>query len=138
MATSLRFGSALSVLALATTLGGCAAFSGKSSQANVASAANIGLTTRAQIALASKDYVSAIGFAEQAAEKTPNDAGVRMLLGNVYFASGRFNSAEGAYRDSLSLNPGQPQVVLKLVEDKANGPAVINALSKTVGGLVGR
>ena len=114
MATSLRFGSALSAIALATTLGGCAAFSGKSSQANVASAANIGLTTRAQIALASKDYVSAVSFAEQAAEKTPNDAGVRMLLGNVYFASGRFNSAEGAYRDSLSLNPGQPQVVLKL------------------------
>ena len=114
MATSLRFGSALSVIALASTLGGCAAFSGKSNQANVASVANIGLTTRAQIALASKDYVSAVNYAEQAAVRTPQDANVRLLLGNTYFASGRFNSAEGAYRDSLSLNPAQPQVILKL------------------------
>lgn len=29
-----------------------------------------------------------------------------------------------------------PQAVLKLVEDKANGPAVVNALSRQVGGLV--
>lgn len=29
-----------------------------------------------------------------------------------------------------------PQAILKLVEDKANGPAVINALSRKVGGLV--
>jgi hypothetical protein len=37
-----------------------------------------------------------------------------MLLGNCYFAAGRFASAESAYQDSLSLLPNQPQVVLKL------------------------
>ena len=114
MATSLRFGSALSVIALATTLGGCAGFTGKSNRANVASTAKVGLATRAQFALASKDYVSAIGYAEQAAEASPKESAVRTLLGNAYFAAGRFNSAEGAYRDSLSLASNQPQVILKL------------------------
>ena len=32
----------------------------------------------------------------------------------AYFAGGRFKSAEGAYKDSLSLYSNQPQVVLKL------------------------
>jgi tetratricopeptide (TPR) repeat protein len=36
------------------------------------------------------------------------------LLGNAYFASGRFASAEVAYRDALLLYPDQPQAVLKL------------------------
>ncbi|HEU4705419.1 MAG TPA: SPOR domain-containing protein, partial [Sphingomicrobium sp.] len=38
----------------------------------------------------------------------------RALLGNSYFASGRFASAGAAYRDSLALIANQPQVVLKL------------------------
>ena len=114
MATSLRFGSALSVIALATTLGGCAAFSGKSSHAAVASNPKVGFATRAQLALATKDFVSAVSYAEQAAEASPKEPAVRALLGNAYFASGRFASAEGAYRDSLSLAPDQPQLFLKL------------------------
>ena len=114
MATSLRFGSALSVIALATMVGGCSGLGTKSGRANVASDTQMGLAMRAQFALAAKDYVSAVNYAEQAAEKTPGDAGVRALLGNAYFGSGRFNSAEGAYRDSLSLQGNQPQVILKL------------------------
>lgn len=114
MATSLRFGSALSVIALATMVGGCSGLTAKSGRTSMASDAKVGLATRAQFALAAKDYVSAVNYAEQAAEKTPNDSNVRTLLGNAYFAAGRFASAEGAYRDSLSLNQNQAQVVLKL------------------------
>ena len=114
MATSLRFGSALSVIALATMVGGCSGLTSKSGRASVASNAKVGLATRAQFALASRDYASAISYAEQAAEASPKEAAVRTLLGNAYFASGRFASAEGAYRDSLSLAPDQPQVILKL------------------------
>ena len=46
--------------------------------------------------------------------ETPDDAGFRALLGNAYFAGGRFASAEAAYKDSLSIYSNQPQVVLKL------------------------
>ena len=114
MATSLRFGSALSVIALATAVGGCAGVTGKAGRAAVASKAEVGPATRAQFALAANDFAGAVNYAEQAAARTPNDANVRTLLGNAYFASGRFASAEGAYRDSLSLLSNQPQVILKL------------------------
>ena len=46
--------------------------------------------------------------------KTPGDAGFRTLLGNSYFAAGRFRSAEQAYKDALSIYPNQPQALLRL------------------------
>jgi Flp pilus assembly protein TadD len=74
----------------------------------------IGLGMRALAALNANDFASAVNFAEQAVENSPSDAGYRALLGNAYFGSGRFASAEAAYRDSLSLSSNQPQTVLKL------------------------
>jgi tetratricopeptide (TPR) repeat protein len=65
-------------------------------------------------ALNSNDVPTAISFAERAVQRTPNDAGFRALLGNAYFAGGRFESAEAAYKDALTLYSNQPQVVLKL------------------------
>jgi Flp pilus assembly protein TadD len=111
----LRLGSAISLIAVASIIGGCAApqsrvatgFGGKAN-------GEIGLATRAMAALNSNDVPSAIGFAERAVAKTPNDAGFRALLGNAYFAGGRFQSAEAAYKDALTLYSNQPQVVLKL------------------------
>ena len=115
MTTTLRFGSALSVIALATTLGGCAGLGGKSARSSVIQdTSKVGLAMRAQLAMAGKDYPAAVNYAEQAAEHSPKSAEMRALLGNVYFAAGRFASAEGAYRDSLSLQAQQPQVVLRL------------------------
>jgi Flp pilus assembly protein TadD len=96
-------------------VGGCAAsqsrvgtdFGGKAR-------GEIGLATRAMAALNANDVPAAITLAERAVQKTPNDAGFRSLLGNAYFAGGRFQSAEAAYKDSLTLFSNQPQVVLKL------------------------
>jgi D-alanyl-D-alanine carboxypeptidase len=115
MSKALRFGPAISLVALASMVGGCA-----TSQSRVATGfggkANeeMGLATRAMAALNSNDVPTAINFAERAVQKTPNDAGFRALLGNTYFAGGRFQSAEAAYKDSLTLYSNQPQVVLKL------------------------
>ena len=113
MSNPVRFASAVSAIAVASMIAGCAApqvktgFGGKTGD-------NIGLATRAVVALNSKDVPSAIDFAERAVEKTPDDAGFRAILGNAYFAAGRFASAEAAYKDSLSLYSNQPQVILKL------------------------
>lgn len=119
MTKPLRTGLALSALALATVLAGCAsagnqrtslgAFGGKVEDSD------IGLATRAQAAIQAGDYQSAVRFAERAVERTPNDAGFRTLLGNSYLAAGRFASAEAAYKDSLSLLPTQAGVALKIV-----------------------
>jgi Flp pilus assembly protein TadD len=113
MSNPLRFASAVSAIAVASMIAGCAApqvktsFGGRTDD-------NVGLATRAMMALNSKNLPSAIDFAERAVQKTPDDAGFRAILGNAYFAAGRFASAEAAYKDSLSLYSNQPQVILKL------------------------
>lgn len=112
-----RFGSAASLVVLGSMIAGCAA-----PQARVGSTTHIGgkadqqvaLATQALAALNSNNVPMAIDFAERAVAKTPTDANVRALLGNAYFAGGRFRSAEAAYKDSLTLESGQPQVILKL------------------------
>lgn len=110
-----RFGSAISTLAMVAVLSGCAAGQGsRQSLASKAATSKVGLGMRAQAALEAGQFTTAVELAEQAVQYTPNDAGYRTLLGNSYFAAGRFASAEQAYRDSLTLAAAQPDVVLKL------------------------
>jgi len=112
----LRTSSAASLVALATMIAGCAApqshFGAASSVSKVDP--NAALGTRALAALNSNNAPLAIELAEKAVAKTPQDDTVRALLGNAYFAGGRFRSAETAFKDALTINPNQPQVVLKL------------------------
>jgi Flp pilus assembly protein TadD len=110
---SLRFGSAVSAIALAGIIAGCAAPTARSGTALNSGKANLAYGLRAQMALESGDFTSAIDLAEKAVEGSPQDVTIRGLLGNAYFAAGRFASAEAAYGDALSLAPAQPQVLLK-------------------------
>jgi len=114
MTTPLRFGSAVSAIALATMLGGCATTQPKTHFGGRAADVNVGLATRAMAALNSNKIPEAIDFAERAVAQNPDDAGFRALLGNAYFAGGRFHSAEAAFKDSLTLYSNQPSVILKL------------------------
>ncbi len=115
MNRSLRFGTALSALAMAGLLSGCATGQSKSNaQGTAANVSKVGLAMRAQVALESGNFASAVSLAEQAVQYSPSQAAFRAVLGNAYFGAGRFASAESAYRDSLSLSAGQPAVVLKL------------------------
>lgn len=110
-----NFGSALTALGLIGALSACAHPGAGARTAAVAPVSSkAGLAIRAQDALVNGDSASAVSFAEQAVAATPADADFRALLGNAYFAAGRFTSAEAAYKDSLTLNPNQPQLVLKL------------------------
>lgn len=113
MSTPLRFGSAVSAVVLASMIAGCAAPQVKTSFGGKADV-DVGLATRAMAALNSKNIPAAVDLAQKAVEQTPTDAGFRTLLGNAYFAAGRFASAASAYKDSLALYSNQPQVILKL------------------------
>ena len=108
----LRFGSAVSAIAMAGMIAGCAAPMSRSASVSKATA-NMAYGLRAQMALSAGDYATAVDLAERAAEASPQDVNVRVLLGNAYFGAGRFSSAESAYGDALSLAPAQPQVILK-------------------------
>ena len=134
---ALRLGSAVSAIALAGILAGCAAPMSRSATA-AKGKANLAYGIRAQMALSSGDYVSAVSLAEQAVEASPRDASVRGLLGNTYFAAGRFASAEAAYGDSLELAPNQPQVILKrvLVQIAQGKNDEANALLQSAQGLL--
>ena len=116
MARALRFGSAISFVALASLTAGCATPQSHVSSAGFGGKADqeIGLATRALAALNENNVPLAIDYAERAVARTPTDAGFRALLGSAYFAGGRFKSAEAAYKDSLAINSNQPQVILKL------------------------
>ncbi|QDP18677.1 SPOR domain-containing protein [Sphingomonas xanthus] len=107
---------AVSLIALATACAGPGSrLRGASPFGAKVNSADVGLATRAQMALMANDVATALSLAERAVEVSPNDASFRTLLGNCYLAAGRFASAEAAYRDSLSLGATQPQTILKLV-----------------------
>src|SRR5215210_6637021 len=116
MVKPLRFAPTMSAIALASVIAGCATpqSSVRTSHGGKEGTPQIGLAMRALGALEANDFANAVLFGEQAVANSPNDAAVRILLGNAYFGSGRFASAEAAYRDGLSLDSNQPQAVLKL------------------------
>jgi len=117
MSNSVRFGLAISSAALACAIAGCASPQGRTAVASSFGGkadGDTGLAMRALTALNANDLPAAVGFAERAVARTPDDAGFRALLGNTYFAAGRFASAEAAYKDALTIYSNQPQVVLKL------------------------
>jgi Flp pilus assembly protein TadD len=137
----LRSSSTASIVVLASILVGCAAPQARSGESlgMGGKAGDIGLATRAQVALNSNKVPLAIELAEKAVAKSPTDAGFRALLGNAYFAGGRFRSAETAYKDSLSIYPNQAQVMLKLalvqtaLGKKADAVATLKAARPALG-----
>jgi Flp pilus assembly protein TadD len=106
----------VSAAIIAGLLAGCASTSNRvvANGFGGRSNADLGLATKALAALSANKIPEAIALAERAVEKTPTDAGFRTLLGNAYFAAGRFRSAEQAYKDALSIYPNQPQALLRL------------------------
>ena len=114
MSKSFRLASTASLVALASMIAGCAVPQNRVATGGKTNG-EIGLATRALAALTANDVTTAIDLAERAVEGTPGDAGFRTLLANAYFAGGRFASAEAAYKDSLTINPNQQDLLLKLV-----------------------
>lgn len=117
MSKPIRSGSVVSLAVIASMIAGCAAPQDRavSSVGSVKAGGDVGLALRAAAALEANDATTAVALAERATEKTPTDAAVRALLGNAYFAAGRFASAEAAYKDALTVESNQPRVILKLV-----------------------
>jgi len=93
MSKPFRFASAASFIVLAAMTAGCATPQ-KTGVREVKPVGQMGFATRAMAALNADDPAAAVGFAEQAVEQSPRDAGFRALLGNCYFAAGRFAAAQ--------------------------------------------
>jgi Flp pilus assembly protein TadD len=107
-----------SAMVLGTTMVGCGMTGQAQRPSNVsdARAAKIGATAAAEAskALAKKKIDKAVVLAEAAVAAQPRNAGYRMLLGQVYLASGRFQSAEQSFADTLTLDPERERAALNL------------------------
>ena len=113
----LRATTALSAVAIAALIAGCANPMNRAHSANssFSGKGTLGAATRAQLAIQSGDFASAVTWAEQAVAASPRDAVLRELLGNAYLGAGRFASARAAFDDALTLAPSHSGVAMKLV-----------------------
>lgn len=66
-------------------------------------------------ALGKGDAAKAVRDAEAATRLLPGDAGMRALLGRAYLSAGRFRSADGAFADALTLDPGMSRALVSRV-----------------------
>ena len=73
-----------------------------------------GQMEKAERELARNKTENAVKHAERAVEAAPLSVDARTLLARTYLADGRLTSAEAAYRDLLTLIPGDPTAVLNL------------------------
>jgi Flp pilus assembly protein TadD len=105
----------LSAFVLAGTMAGVAV---PGMMASAASAENpkqaASQAKKAAKAIAKRNAVDAVKYAEAAVGYDPHNAEYRALLGQAYLLSGRFASAKQALTDSLSLNPSDSRVALNL------------------------
>ena len=84
---------------------------------------------QAREAMQRGDAVRALGLAERAVEMSPEDAGYRMLLADLYLRNGRFRSAETSYSDVLAIDPSSARaglnVALAQIAQGRSGDALV-------------
>ena len=66
------------------------------------------------LAIQDKDIDVALGYAQQAKEKLPNDPGVMDTLGWIYYKKGFYDSAISELSESVKLLPENPTVQFHL------------------------
>lgn len=111
-------GAAVMLTASACSSGGTTVSSGSSAApaASAASGAKVAAVAakRADKHLAKGQLAKALIHAEAAVAASPTDPAMRLRLGQVYLASGRFLSAERSYMDAVELGGATPRNVISL------------------------
>lgn len=111
---------AASTLVLGITMVGCTASADMyrpvafSAEAPRGAAEAAEFHAKARQAMQEGRLTDAVSYTEQAVERAPRDVGYRMLLGDLYLKSGRFQSAETSFNDVLLLDPGNARATLSI------------------------
>ena len=126
---------AASTLVLGLTMVGCTPATSNygpvtaSARAPKAEQQAAALYAEAQAAVQQSQLGQALTLTEQAVELSPTDTGYRMLLGDLYLKNGRFVSAEQAFGDVLTLDPGNSRATLSIalaqIAQGENAPALV-------------
>ncbi|MEP7222159.1 MAG: tetratricopeptide repeat protein [Novosphingobium sp.] len=101
-------------------LAGCST-TGMTARTNAAS--------RAQTALTKGDTAKAIKLAEAAVAANPQDAALRVLLGQAYLKAGRFQSATTTFDDAMKLGDNSARNALSLALAKTGAGDLQGALA---------
>jgi Flp pilus assembly protein TadD len=111
---------AASTLVLGVTMVGCTPSSQTARPASFSSSAPRAdrdaaeFYARAQEAMRQNKLADALAHTEDAVALAPRDVGYRMLLGDLYLKSGRFQSAATTFDDVLTLDPGNARASLSI------------------------
>ena len=111
---------AASTLVLGVTMVGCTPSSQMARPAALSSSAPRAdrdaaeLYAQAQEAMRQGRLSDALAHTEDAVALAPRDVGYRMLLGDLYLKSGRFQSAETTFDDVLTLDPANARASLSI------------------------
>lgn len=115
-AIALKF--AVSALVIGTVAIGCtpggSRISSASSSTPRADKQAVKQARRATAAIQERKADDAVRYAEAAVALLPRDAGYRATLGQAYLLAGRFQSAETAFNDAITLGDGSARAELNL------------------------
>lgn len=102
-----------SSLIIGTTMVNCSGAQMQSRPA-IASMQSSGIASQIEASLAARDFARALLNAERLVEAKPRDAAYRTLLGRAYLANGRFQSAQTAFEDALTLGARDARTIISL------------------------
>jgi Flp pilus assembly protein TadD len=105
---------AASSLIVGSTMVGCTGAAFKPSLTSAKATKTPDFAAAAEKAMAARNYAAAVTAAEAAVAEKPDSDANRMLLGRAYLASGRFASAETAFRDAMTLGNTDSRTVISL------------------------
>jgi Flp pilus assembly protein TadD len=127
---------AASTIAIGAMLVGCSSSSSSSHVAGVSSKATPSLKQagaayqNAQKLLHKGDLPGALAAMEKAVEYSPQDAGFRRGLAELYVRSGRFASAEATFADVVAINPSDSRAGFYLALTKIAQNKTLEAITQ--------
>ncbi|CAN5351783.1 hypothetical protein BH10PSE12_BH10PSE12_19130 [soil metagenome] len=108
---------AASSLILAATMVGCTGAAYRTSPAFAGAKAGndaVRMAGTAEQALSHRNFAEAVTAGEAAVALAPDSGAYRTLLGRAYLASGRFASAETAFKDAMTLGNSDSRTIVSL------------------------
>ena len=114
MVKPIRLGATLTAIGLVGALAACStpgshkAMTGNTLFGKIDST-NIGIATRAQLALAANDVATAVTLAERAVGNTPKDAGFRALMDTILQGEGYETETAGSFAEDECLGHARIQ-----------------------------
>jgi len=112
--TNRNFGRILASSLVVTTVVACSGNPQMQQRLALASTPDSGTAVAVERALGAHNFARALVDAERLVEAKPREASYRTLLGRAYLASGRYQSAQAAFEDAITLGANDTRTIVSL------------------------